>query len=107
MESFFDCIRSAVTVALSIAALLTLHWSLLAASFVTTVIMLFVPKLFHRKMEHLGAICTREQSAGVNQPKELMSGYDVLCFFRPGGAIYPGGGTGQRPDGAARIPSGI
>lgn len=78
---FFDCIRSAVTVALSIAALLTLHWSLLAASFATTVIMLSVPKLFHRQMEHLGAICTQEQSAGVNRLKELLSGYDVLCFF--------------------------
>lgn len=78
---FFDCIRSAVTVALSIAALLTLHWSLLAASFATTVILLSVPRLFHRQMEHLGAICTREQSAGVNRLKELLSGYDVLRFF--------------------------
>lgn len=46
----------------SIAALPTLHWSLLAASFATTVIMLSVPKLFHRQMEHLGAICAQEQS---------------------------------------------
>lgn len=78
---FFDCIRSAVTVALSIAALLTLHWSLLAASLVTTVIMLSVPRLFHRQMEHLGTVCTREQSAAVDRLKEVLAGYDVLRFF--------------------------
>ena len=78
---FFDFIRSSVTVVLSIAALLTLHWSLLAASLVTTVIMLSFPKLFHQKMEHLGAVCTREQSAAVSRLKELLTGYNVLRFF--------------------------
>ena len=78
---FFDCIRSAVTVVFSIVALLTLHWSLLVASIVTTVIMLSVPKLFHQKMEHLGTVCTQKQSIAVNQLKELLTGYDVLCFF--------------------------
>lgn len=78
---FFDCIRSAVTVVFSIAALLTLHWSLLAASIVTTVIMLSVPKLFHKKMEYLGSVCIQEQSAAVSRLKELLTGYDVLRFF--------------------------
>lgn len=78
---FFECIRSAVTVVFSIAALLALHWSLLAASVATTAIMLSVPKLFHRRMEHLGAVCAREQSAAVSQLKEQLSGYDVLRFF--------------------------
>lgn len=78
---FFNCIRSAFTVLFSVAALLMLHWSLLAASLVTTVIMLSVPQLFRKKMEHLGAICTREQSAAVDRLKELLSGYDVLRFF--------------------------
>lgn len=78
---FFDCIRSAVTVVFSIVALLMLHWSLLAASIVTTVIMLSVPKLFHRKMEHLGTVCTRKQSIAVSRLKELLTGYDVLRFF--------------------------
>lgn len=78
---FFDCIRSAVTVIFSIAALLTLHWSLLAASIVTTAIMLSVPKLFHRKMEGLGAIAARKQSLAVSRLKEQLTGYDVLRFF--------------------------
>nr|WP_300818805.1 ABC transporter ATP-binding protein [uncultured Acetatifactor sp.] len=78
---FFDCIRSAVTVIFSIAALLSLHWSLLAASVATTAIMLSAPKLFHRNMERLGAVCTREQQAAVSRLKDLLSGYDVLRFF--------------------------
>ena len=58
---FYDCIRSAVTVVFSIVALLTLHWSLLAASIVTTVIMLSVPKLFHKKMEELALSVRRNK----------------------------------------------
>lgn len=68
----------------SVAALLTLHWSLLAASIVTTVIMLSVPKLFHKKMEELGTVCTREQSVAVDKLKEMLGGYDVLRFFDQG-----------------------
>lgn len=78
---FFDCIRSAVTAVFSVAALIALHWSLLAASIATTVIMLSLPKLFHRKMESMGAICAQKQSMAINRLKELLSGYDVLCFF--------------------------
>ena len=78
---FYDCIRSAVTVVFSTVALLTLHWSLLAASIVTTVIMLSVPKLFHKKMEYLGNECTKKQSEAVRRLKELLTGYDVLRFF--------------------------
>lgn len=78
---FYGCIRSAVTVVFSIVALLTLHWSLLAASIVTTVIMLSAPKLFHNKMEYLGAVCTQKQSEAVSRLKELLTGYDVLRFF--------------------------
>lgn len=78
---FFDCVRSFATVVFSIAAMLALHWSLLAASLITTVIMLTVPKLFHGKMEQMGAVCAREQSAAVSRLKEQLSGYDVLRFF--------------------------
>lgn len=78
---FYDCIRQTVTIILSIAALLTLHWSLLIASLITTAVMLSVPKLFHQRMESLGAECAQEQAAAVNSLKELLSGYDVLRFF--------------------------
>lgn len=78
---FYDCIRQTVTVVLSTAALLLLHWSLLIASLVTTMIMLSAPKLFYKRMEALGNDCAQEQAAAVNSLKELLCGYDVLCFF--------------------------
>lgn len=78
---FYNCIRSAVTVILSTAALLSLHWSLLLASLVTTAIMLSVPKLFYKRMEALGNDCAQEQASAVNSLKELLCGYDVLRFF--------------------------
>lgn len=78
---FYDCIRSAVTVVLSTAALLSLHWSLLIASLITTMIMLSAPKLFYKRMEALGSDCVQEQAAAVNSLKELLCGYDVLRFF--------------------------
>lgn len=78
---FYDCIRSAVTVVLSTAALLSLHWSLLLASLVTTAIMLSAPKLFYKRMEALGNDCAQKQTAAVNSLKELLCGYDVLRFF--------------------------
>ncbi len=78
---FFDCVRSAVTVVLSIVALLTLHWSLLVASIMTTAIMMLVPRIFYRKMEDLGTACTQEQAAAVNRLKDMLAGCDVLRFF--------------------------
>ncbi|MCM1117737.1 MAG: ABC transporter transmembrane domain-containing protein [bacterium] len=78
---FYDCICSGVTVVLSIVALLTLHWSLLVASIVTTVIMLSIPKVFHQRMEALGTVCAQNQSVAVSQLKEQLTGYDVLRFF--------------------------
>lgn len=78
---FYDCIRQTITVVLSTAALLSLHWSLLIASLVTTAIMLSVPKLFYKRMKALGNDCAQEQAAAVNSLKELLCGYDVLRFF--------------------------
>ncbi len=93
---FFDCIRWAVTVVFSIFALLTLHWSLLAASVMTTVVMLSVPKLLHRKMEQLGTVCAQRQSAAVSRLKDQLAGYDVLRFFNQGQRFIRN--TGQASD---------
>lgn len=78
---FFDYIRWAITVIFSIFALLTLHWSLLAASIITTAVMMSVPRLFNQKMERLGTVCARKQSVAVGQLKEQLTGYDVFRFF--------------------------
>lgn len=65
-KPFYQCVDSAATIVFSAAALLTLHWSLLGAALATTVVMLFVPQLFNKRMEKLGGVCAAEQALPVS-----------------------------------------
>ena len=78
---FFQCISHMALAVFSVAALLTLHWSLLAAALINAVVMLFAPRLFNKRMEKLGSACAREQAAATGRLKDLLAGYDVLRFF--------------------------
>ena len=78
---FFNCINYVALAAFSVMALLTLHWSLLVAAFVNSMVMLFVPRLFNKKMERLGNVCAQEQASATSKLKDLLAGYDVLRFF--------------------------
>ncbi len=75
---FFDWIGMAFTVMHSIIALSCLHWSLTVAALMSALIMSLAPKLFNKKMEAAGAVCTREQAKAVSKLKDLLAGYDVL-----------------------------
>lgn len=80
-NSFF-CFTAYVTrVVTSLVALATLHWSLLLASVATGIILLAVPQLFQKRMERLGETCAQEQAVATGKLKELLGGFDVLCFF--------------------------
>ena len=78
---FFNCINYAALAVFSVIALLTLHWSLLVAALVNSMVMLFVPRLFNKKMERLGNICAQEQASATSKLKDLLAGYDVLRVF--------------------------
>lgn len=78
---FFNCINYAALAAFSVMALLTLHWSLLVAALVNSMVMLFIPRLFNKKMECLGNICAQEQASATSRLKDILAGYDVLRFF--------------------------
>ncbi len=80
-KPFYQCVDSAATIVFSASALLALHWSLLGAAVMTTVVMLLVPQLFNKRMEKLGGICAKEQAAATSKLKDLLAGYDVLRFF--------------------------
>ncbi len=80
-KPFFELVGTAAQVLFSILAMITLHWSLLAVSLATAVIMMNAPKLFKHQMERLGAACAQEQAAAVGKIKDLIGGYDVLRFF--------------------------
>lgn len=78
MGTIFDWIGMAFTVMHSIIALSCLHWSLTVAALMSALIMSLAPKLFNKKMEAAGAVCTREQAKAVSKLKDLLAGYDVL-----------------------------
>lgn len=78
---FFNCVGRASQVLWGIVVLLSLHWSLMAASLVSALIMWALPKLFEKRLEQLGRLCSERQAAGVSALKDLLSGLDVLRFL--------------------------
>ena len=80
-NSFFGFTAYVTRVITSLVALAALHWSLLLASVSVGLILLAVPQLFQKRMERLGEACAQEQAAATGKLKELLGGFDVLCFF--------------------------
>ncbi len=78
---FYQCVDLAATAVFCVAALLTLHWSLLVAALVNAVVMLLAPQLFTKRMERLGEACETEQAKATVKLKDILSGYDVLRSF--------------------------
>lgn len=78
---FFNCIGYVATITFSVIALVSFHWSLLFAALANAAIMYIVPKLFNKKMGHLGEICSHQQAAGTSHLKDLLAGFDVLRSF--------------------------
>ena len=80
-NSFFDLAAYVCMAGTAIVALASVHWSLVLLSLVTTLILFMLPKLFTGKMQHLGEVCAQEQADATGKLKELLGGFDVLCFF--------------------------
>ncbi len=78
---FLSCVQQAGLIVWCILALLSLHWIMLAAGLVSGLVMLVVPKLFQKRMEHLGEACAAAEAEGVGKLKDLLSGFDVLRAF--------------------------
>jgi ATP-binding cassette subfamily B protein len=77
----FNLIGAVAQVVFSVAALTTLHWSLLVASLAVAVVMMVVPKLFQKRLAALGTACAQNQATAVSGLKDCLAGYDVLRFF--------------------------
>ncbi len=78
---FYQCVDHAATAIFCVAALLTLHWSLLAAALVNAAVMLLAPQFFTKRMEKLGRSCETEQAKATGKLKDILSGFDVLRSF--------------------------
>lgn len=78
---FFNCVNSITGVICNIAALLSLHWIILAAGLLSAGIMLVLPNLSRKWMEQLGEACASAESQGVSSLQDLLSGFEVLRSF--------------------------
>ncbi len=80
-QPFYQCVACAANVIFSAIALITLHWSLLAAALVNVAVMMLVPHLFTKRMEKLGKACETGQAKATGKLKDILAGYDVLHSF--------------------------
>lgn len=80
-NSFFDLVAYICMAVTAMVALASVHWSLLPVSLAAALVVLVLPKLFTNKMQGLGEICAKEQASATGKLKELLCGFDVLCFF--------------------------
>lgn len=78
---FFTIMGSAAQVVFGIVALASIHWLLLVVSLVIALVMIFVPRLFSKRLGTVGAACAASQADSVSKIKDLLAGYDVLRFF--------------------------
>ena len=82
---FFTIMGSAAQVVfgveIGIVALASIHWLLLVISLVIALVMIFVPRLFSKRLGTVGTACAASQADSVSKIKDLLAGYDVLRFF--------------------------
>lgn len=89
-DSFFaltGCIAQIVT---GLAALASLHWSLVLVSLFSSALMIAAPKLFEKQLEQLGRACAEAGASASARLKDLLGGYDVLCAFDRGARFLEG-----------------
>ena len=80
-DGFFSVAYEVSRVAANMLVLSVVHWSLVPLALLASAIMIFVPRLFSKKLAALGESCAQGQAAAVSGLKDLLGGYDVLRFF--------------------------
>ena len=80
-NNFYSVVSTVSQIVFSVAALATMHWSLLAASLAAALILIAAPKLVTKKVEGLAERCAEEQGQATGKLKDLLAGLDVLRSF--------------------------
>ncbi len=80
-DSFYAIISISAQIVFSIISLAILHWSLLAATLLVSVIILTIPNLLSKRAEKLGEDCARQQAKAMDKMRDLLQGLDILRFF--------------------------
>lgn len=75
---FFTIMGSAAQVVFGIVALASIHWLLLVISLVIALVMIFVPRLFSKRLGTVGTACAASQADGVS--KIRICWQVTMCF---------------------------
>lgn len=81
-KPFFECFGRIAQVCWCILALMALHWSLVAAALIISLLMWFVPKVFEKSLGQRGKDCSEQQASAVGTLKDLLSGFDIFRLFQ-------------------------
>ena len=81
-KPFFACVGRIAQVCWCILALTAIHWSLVAAACIISLLMWFIPKVFEKKLEQRGKACSEQQASAVGVLKDLLSGFDIFRLFQ-------------------------
>lgn len=81
-KPFFECVGRVAQVCWCILALTAIHWSLVAAAFVISLLMWFVPKVFEKNLAQRGKDCSEQQASAVGVLKDLLAGFDIFRLFQ-------------------------
>lgn len=84
---FFNCVGRASQVLWGIVVLLSLHWSLMAASLVSALIMWALPKLFEKKLEQLGGCAPSGRRRGSARSRTCCPAWMCCAFLDRRGAF--------------------
>lgn len=81
-KPFFECVGRGAQVCWCILALTSIHWSLVVAAGIISLLMWFVPKVFEKRLERRGKDCSEKQASAVGELKDLLSGFDIFRLFQ-------------------------
>lgn len=84
---FFNCVGRASQVLWGIVVLLSLHWSLMAASLVSALIMWALPKLFEKRLEQLGGCAPSGRRRGSARSRTCCPAWMCCAFLDRRGAF--------------------
>ncbi|MBF6626319.1 ABC transporter ATP-binding protein [Aerococcaceae bacterium zg-BR9] len=82
LDPFFNLIAGFLSTTISIIALLSIHWSLIVLTLVEALLLLNLPKIFHRELGEKSLNLSKENERFISKASDYLSGYDTLYVFQ-------------------------
>lgn len=80
-DSFYQVASGMIATVVSFFALFSFHWSLVLLTFVESVALLLLPKIFEKEMKHRYLTVATKSEVFLSQVSDYLSGFDTLYVF--------------------------